>query len=67
MTERRPGALVFVAGAVLTLMALLLAWSVWPSRGAPIEAARVAARAMPDIRPRLPENPRLPTPMPAPR
>jgi hypothetical protein len=60
MAERRSDLPVFVAGAVVMLMALLLIWTMWPNRTAPVEVVRVAASAVPDLRPKLPESPRLP-------
>ena len=57
----------YIAAAVV-LMFLVLGWYAWQGRAAPGEAVRTAAGAMPDLRPRLPEGPHMPSaPIPRPK
>ena len=57
-----------IIAAALALLVLVAGWFAWQGRAVPGDVVRNAANAVPDLRPRLPDGPRLPkVPLPTPK
>jgi len=68
MVERRRNPWPFVAAGVAAVLILLAGWTMVRGPAATRSIAHDAADALPDVRPRLPEAPKLPAaPIPIPK